>query len=165
MPGHDQQGIPEPIWLVGRGPVGERWVTVEGLEMVSRAQVLVHEAPAEPWLAGRAHPGTLHLEGVLVEMIDRILEETVQGRCVVCLCTGDPLLDQGGLALAQALQAAGRAYRIIPGITEIQKQAVAVGLPLAEALKSGGLLLEPARVVSSEHPSRGGRSTILWGEA
>ena len=146
------------VWLVGAGPGDPGLLTLHALHGLTKADVVLHDAlvPGEilslvdtAWLepvgkrAGGARTKQMRIN-------ERMIALARQGRRVVRLKGGDPLIFGRGGEEAMALAAAGVPFRIVPGISAGIGGAAAAGIPLTHR--------SLARSVTfvTGHDSRGG---------
>jgi uroporphyrinogen III methyltransferase/synthase len=126
------------VYLVGAGPGHPGLITVRGAEVLARAEVVVHDRLADSRLLSLAPEGAERIDvgkapggPVDQESINRLLVEHGQaGRCVVRLKGGDPYVFGRGGEEALALQAAGIAFEVVPGITSAVAVAAYGGVPV-----------------------------------
>jgi len=112
------------VWLVGAGPGDPGLITVRGREVLEAAEVVLHDALSHPALLELCPGAEIHDVGKRYDQPsasqERINAELVafarQGRRVVRLKGGDPLLFARGAEEALALAAAGVPFEIVPGI-------------------------------------------------
>jgi uroporphyrinogen III methyltransferase/synthase len=142
------------VSLVAAGPGDPGLLTVCGVGLLAGADVIVTD-PECAHIA-REHAAreaevivTVDDEGQILEHAERVqlvIEPAAEGRCVVRLMAGDPVLD-GSLALeAAALAEAGIAYDIAPGVSTVTGSAAYAGFAL-----TGGQARE-VRVVDANDP-------------
>jgi uroporphyrinogen III methyltransferase/synthase len=126
------------VWLVGAGPGDPGLITVRGLEVLRRAEVVLYDTLAHPALleaapqaeqrdVGKRYgaPGTSQAE------INRDLIALARaGRRVVRLKGGDPLLFARGSEEALALAEANVPFEIVPGISSPVAAAAYAGISL-----------------------------------
>jgi len=114
------------VWLVGAGPGDPELITVKGLELLRRADVVLYDALAHPALleACRAdatliNVGKRYADHAVEqsEIIRLLIEHAEAGRRVVRLKGGDPFLFARGAEEAESLAAAGIRYAVVPGIS------------------------------------------------
>jgi len=130
---------PAPVYLVGAGPGHPGLITVEGLERLRQADVVVYDhlvhqdqlrqarGDAELIYVGK-HEGVHALEQ---DRINRLLIERAQlGKTVVRLKGGDPFVFGRGAEEALALREAGVPFRIVPGVTAGVACAAWAGIPV-----------------------------------
>lgn len=126
------------VHLVGAGPGDPELISVRGARLVGSADVVLHDRLARPLLAlapagaevidvGKT-PGAAP---VPQEDINRLLVEHGRRHCrVVRLKGGDPFVFARGTEEARALEAAGIAFEIVPGISSVIAAPAAAGTPL-----------------------------------
>lgn len=127
------------VSIVGAGPGPADLMTLRALDRLQRAEVVVHDRLITPEVlamipasAERVYVGKAlgnHL--VPQEGIHALLVEHAQrGRRVVRLKGGDPYVFGRGGEEVQALQAAGIAFEVVPGVTAASGCSAAAGIPL-----------------------------------
>jgi uroporphyrin-III C-methyltransferase len=129
------------VYLVGAGPGDPGLLTVRGAELLSRAEVVVYDrlaaeallelapAAAERISVGKTpgHPSTPQAD------INALLVERGQaGFTVVRLKGGDPFLFGRGGEEAQALQDAGVAFEVVPGVPALAAVPAYAGVPVTQ---------------------------------
>jgi uroporphyrin-III C-methyltransferase len=121
------------VHLVGAGPGDPGLITARGLELVRSCDVLVHDRLIAPELVAEAPAGALVLcrDGLDQEAVTRLLVDSGRlGLDVVRLKGGDPFVFGRGGEEALALQAAGIACEIVPGVSSIAAVPAAAGIPV-----------------------------------
>ena len=126
-------------YLVGAGPGDLGLVTCRAKELIERCDVLVYDALSSPLLlqwtkpdcekipvGKRAKQHTLPQD----QINDLIVEKTQQGKQVVRLKGGDPMIFGRGGEEAAELAAAGVRYEIVPGISSTIGGAAYAGIPV-----------------------------------
>jgi uroporphyrin-III C-methyltransferase len=121
------------VYLVGAGPGDPGLITVRGLELVRRCDVLVYdrlvaselvaEAPDEALRISRAPLGQAAINELLVSYGRRGLE-------VVRLKGGDPFVFARGGEEALALADAGVPFEVVAGVSTLQAVPAAAGIPI-----------------------------------
>jgi uroporphyrin-III C-methyltransferase len=127
------------VWLVGAGPGDPELLTVKAVRAIERAEVVCFDelvskevidlapASAERIPVGRRANGCKHN----VERIHPIvIERALEGRRVVRLKGGDPLIFGRGGEEAEELAAARVPFEIIPGVSAALGAAASTGIPL-----------------------------------
>ncbi|MCX7827721.1 MAG: uroporphyrinogen-III C-methyltransferase [Thermanaerothrix sp.] len=148
------------IWLVGAGCGSPRWLTLEALEVLSRAEAVVYDrlihpdslllAPRSALFVEAGKRGGDHTMGQ--EEINRLLVDL--GRRfdrVVRLKGGDPFVFGRGGEEAMALEAAGLPWQGVPGVTAALGGFLREGVPLTHRGASSGLCLATGQLGSSGH--------------
>lgn len=126
------------VWLVGAGPGDPGLITVRGLEVLGRADLVLYDALAHPDLllacpqAEQRFVGKRYGEDSVpqTEITDALIASARAGRRVVRLKGGDPYLFARGSEETEALAAAGVPFEIVPGVTSPVAAAAYAGLSL-----------------------------------
>ncbi len=114
------------VWLVGAGPGDPTLITVRGLELLKRADVVLHDALAHRALLDECRPDALLIDvgkraGLhalpQTEISQLLIEHARQGKQIVRLKGGDPYLFARGTEEAEALVAGGIEFGVVPGIS------------------------------------------------
>lgn len=139
MAAESAPGASGTVYLVGAGPGPVDLLTVRAMNRLQRADVLVYDRLIEPDVLALA-PG--HAQRIYVgkaagehampqQRIHAVLiEQARAGRSVVRLKGGDPQLFGRGGEEVQALQQAGVAFEVVPGISAANGCAATAGIPL-----------------------------------
>jgi uroporphyrinogen III methyltransferase/synthase len=126
------------VYLVGAGPGDPGLITVRGAEVLSRAEIVVHDRLADSRLLALAPDSAQLIDvgkspGSPVDQ-DAINELLVShgraGQVVVRLKGGDPFVFGRGGEEAAALQAAQVDFEIVPGITSAVAVPAYAGVPV-----------------------------------
>ncbi|MBI2705815.1 MAG: uroporphyrinogen-III C-methyltransferase [Actinobacteria bacterium] len=127
------------VYLVGAGPGDPGLLTVRGAELLANADVVVYDrlsvstlldlapAGAERVSVGKA-PGHATLPQDEINML--LVERGKLGQRVVRLKGGDPFVFARGGEEAEALQAAGVPFEVVPGISSAVAVPAYAGIPL-----------------------------------
>ena len=127
------------VYLVGAGPGDPGLMTARALELLAAADVIVYDrlipdtaldgarADATLIYAGKA-PGEPSMTQAEIEAL--LCEHGAAGREVVRLKGGDPFVFGRGGDEADALQAAGIRYEVVPGVTAGIAAAAYAGIPV-----------------------------------
>lgn len=153
------------VHLVGAGPGDPDVFTLRAARVIADADVLVHDrltttailklAPAE---ALRIDVGKSAGHAVMPQdEINRLLVEHGRtGACVVRLKGGDPYVFGRGGEEAEALQATGVDFEVVPGITSAIAAPMAAGVPVTMRNRA------TAFTVVTGHEDPAGNSTVDW---
>ncbi len=149
------------VYLVGAGPGDPGLLTVRGAEVLARADVVVYDrlsvstlldlapAGAERVNVGKS-PG--HVVLAQDQIADLLIERARAGQTVVRLKGGDPFVFARGGEEAAALQAAGVAFEIVPGVSAAIAAPAYAGIPLT--LRHSSTLFTV--ITGHEDPDKGG---------
>lgn len=127
------------VFLVGAGPGDPGLITVKGLDLIKRADVIVHDsligmellenARSDALLVDVGKRGTHHkaeqdeINGILVD-------HALKGRLVVRLKGGDPFLFGRGGEEAEQLVKNGVRVHVVPGVTSSISAPALAGIPV-----------------------------------
>jgi uroporphyrinogen III methyltransferase / synthase len=127
------------VALVGAGPGNPGLMTVRGLTLLRRADVVVYDRLVDPRLLDEARPGAMRVfvgktAGAhtlpQAEINALLIRHAARGRRVVRLKGGDPFVFGRGGEEAEALAAAGIACEVVPGVTSAVAVPAAAGIPV-----------------------------------
>ena len=145
--------MPGSVHLVGAGPGDPELLTVKAMRLLRRADAVVHDrliaeavldlAPqrAERWDVGKQRGSDRIAQTEINELMIRLAR---QGKRVVRLKGGDPLVFGRGGEELEALRAAGIACEIVPGVTAALGCAAAAAIPLTHRCFAQSLTLMTA---------------------
>jgi len=113
------------VYLIGAGPGAADLITVRGARLLGAAQVVLHDALIEPEMLALAPQATLIAVGKRCGQLStaqqfinkQLLDAARDHDVVVRLKGGDPMLFGRADEEMRALEAAGIAYEVVPGIT------------------------------------------------
>jgi uroporphyrinogen III methyltransferase/synthase len=154
------------VFLVGAGPGNPGLITLRAVECLAQADLVIYDRLVPPALLDHApaHAERLcvsQLPGAHAERYPQVqatlIEAARQGRCVVRLKGGDPLVFGRGAEEAEALRDAGIPYEIVPGMTAGIAAAAYAGIPLTHRLHASAVAL----VTGHENPDKPGQE-IDW---
>ena len=131
-------GRPGKVWFVGAGPGSHDLLTVRALRVLARADVVLHDALVPAQILRWAPAAVLVPVGKRCDRpstgqrdIDRALVEAARRHAsVVRLKGGDPAVFGRLDEEIDALQAAGIAWEVVPGVTAASAAAAAAGQSL-----------------------------------
>jgi len=126
------------VWLVGAGPGDPGLITVRGLGVLSRADVVLYDALAHPALlescpqAECLNVGKRYGESSAEQaaIIQKMIDLARSGKRVVRLKGGDPLMFARGAEEALALAEAGVRFEIVPGVPSPVATSAYAGISL-----------------------------------
>ena len=157
---------PGRVYLVGAGPGDPGLMTVRGLQVLRRAEVVVYDRLVNPVLLDEApatarrifagkHAGTLCLPQERLNAL--LIEHAGRGRLVVRLKGGDPFVFGRGGEEALALVRAGIAFEVVPGVSAAVAVPAYAGIPVTYR----GLASSFAVVTGHEDPGKATRA-VDW---
>lgn len=153
------------VYLVGAGPGDPGLLTVRGLDLLRKANVIVYDQLVNPVLLEEASPVAIRmfvgkragLHCVAQSEINQILVDCARlGHEVLRLKGGDPFVFGRGGEEAEALADAGIPFEIVPGVSSAVAVPAYAGIPLTHR----GLASSFAVVTG--HEARKARSSVDW---
>lgn len=133
------------VFLVGAGPGAIDYLTLQARDRLAQAEVLVYDALVDEQLLSLvpAHCQLIHVgkrggqPSTPQADINRCLvDHCQQGRRVVRLKSGDPFIFGRSSAEIQALQSAGCAVEVVPGLSSALAAPVLASIPLTDPVLS-----------------------------
>lgn len=127
------------VYLVGAGPGDPELITVKGLGILRRADVILYDRLAAPELLKEAKPGAELIDAGKQPQKHRldqgtinalIVERAQQGLSVVRLKGGDPFVFGRGGEEAIACREAGIPFVVVPGVTSAISVPAYAGIPV-----------------------------------
>jgi len=121
------------VYLVGAGPGDPGLITVRGLSLLRRCEVLVHDRLVAPELVDEAPPRAVRIprDSLSQEEVNELLVGHGRaGFLVVRLKGGDPFVFGRGGEEAIALAAAGVPFEVVPGVSSLSSVPAAAGIPV-----------------------------------
>lgn len=133
------------VYLVGAGPGDPGLLTVRGADLLARCDVVVHDRLSDATLLALAPPGAQLVDvgkqpddrGDQTAINDLLVVKAREGLRVVRLKGGDPFVFGRGGEEALALQAAGVAFEVVPGVTSAIAAPASAGVPVTHRGLSG----------------------------
>lgn len=138
------------VYLVGAGPGDPGMMTVRGLELLRRAEVVVfdslvgeevlREAPSTAEMLDVGKRGGRH-KAEQSEINELLLEKAIQGRMVVRLKGGDPFLFGRGGEEAEHLRGHGVEVHVVPGVSASIAVPALAGVPVTHRTLSSSVTI------------------------
>jgi uroporphyrinogen III methyltransferase / synthase len=150
---------PGTAYLVGAGPGDPGLLTARALELIARADVILHDRliPLDALRGAREGAEVIDVgkvgggEQVPQEETTRlVVEHALAGRDVVRLKGGDPFVFGRGGEEAQACRAAGVPFEVVPGVTAGVAAPAYAGIPVTQR----GMASAVAFVTGHEDPAK-----------
>ncbi|HEV3084657.1 MAG TPA: uroporphyrinogen-III C-methyltransferase [Gemmataceae bacterium] len=154
------------VFLVGAGPGNPGLITLRAVECLAQADVVIYDRLVPACLLEHV---PAHAECICVSQLPgahaerypqvqaKLLEAARQGKCVVRLKGGDPLLFGRGAEEAETLREVGIPYEIVPGVTAALAAAAYAGIPLTHRQHASAV----AFVTGHEDPDKPGNA-VDW---
>ncbi|MEA5621957.1 uroporphyrinogen-III C-methyltransferase [Nostoc sp. UHCC 0251] len=133
------------VYLVGAGPGDVAYLTVKAYNLLAAAQVLVYDALVDAQLLQCVPPDCLKLDvgkrggkpsTTQAEINKLLVKYCQQGKQVVRLKSGDPLIFGRCTSEIEALKASGCDFELVPGISSALAAPLLAGIPLTDPVLS-----------------------------
>jgi uroporphyrinogen III methyltransferase/synthase len=149
------------VFLVGAGPGNPGLLTLRAAEVLGRADLVLHDQlvpermldlalPSAKRICVRDLPGQHPDKNQFIVQI--LIDAAREGKTVVRLKGGDPLIFGRGGEEAEALRSAGVAYEIVPGVTAALGAGAFLEIPLTHRHYASAIAL----VTGHEPPDKPG---------
>lgn len=147
------------VSIVGAGPGPADLMTLRALDRLQRAEVVIHDRLITPEVLALIPAAALRLyvgkaagdHAVPQEGIHALLvQHALLGRRVVRLKGGDPYVFGRGGEEVQALQAAGIAFEVVPGVTAASGCSAAAGIPLTHRDLASSCVFLPGHLADDD---------------
>jgi uroporphyrin-III C-methyltransferase len=129
------------VYLIGAGPGDPELLTLKALRLLSQAEVVLHDDLVSTAILDLI-PAWTQVRNVgkrcgrprisQAEIQTLMITNAREGRLVIRLKSGDPLLFGRAGEEMEALAKAGIAFEVVPGITSAMGAAAAANLPLTD---------------------------------
>ena len=163
-PAHPDE--PVNVALVGAGPGDPELMTVRGLALLRRADVVVYDRLVDPRLLDEARPDAIRVfvgkaSGAHTlpqrEINALLVRHAVRGRRVVRLKGGDPFVFGRGGEEAEALAAAGVPFEVVPGVSSAVAVPAYAGIPVTHRGTASSFA-----VVTGHEDEAKGEASVDW---
>lgn len=127
------------VYLVGAGPGDPGLMTIKGMELLRKADVVMYDALANPDLLRECRPGAELIDAgkrggdhhlKQWETNELLVKYASEGRTVVRLKGGDPFLFGRGAEEAEELRKAGVEVHVVPGVSSSISVPELAGIPV-----------------------------------
>ncbi|MFP3982420.1 MAG: uroporphyrinogen-III C-methyltransferase [Desulfurivibrionaceae bacterium] len=154
-------------YLVGAGPGDPSLITLRGLEVLKRAEVVIYDylagvrlleyasQDAEFIYAGKK--GGVHHTHTQEEINQMLIDRVRKGKRVVRLKGGDPFIYGRGGEELEVLSDAGLDFEAVPGVTSASAAATFAGIPITHRDYTSSV----AYITGHENPDKD-KSRIDW---
>ncbi len=149
------------VYLIGAGPGAGDLITVRGAGLLRRADIVFYDALVQPEMLALAPDAKQVSVGKRCSRIStdqrfinrNLVEAAAKYDIVVRLKGGDPMLFGRAQEEIDALEAAGVAYEIVPGVTAALAASAEVGVSLTQRGSSRSVVFATPRVGEGEDVS------------
>jgi len=133
------------VYLVGAGPGDVAYLTIKAYNLLATAQVLVYDALVDAQLLECVPPNCLKLDvgkrggkpsTTQGEINKLLIKYCQQGKQVIRLKSGDPLIFGRCTSEIEALKASGCDFQLVPGISSALAAPLLAGIPLTDPVLS-----------------------------
>ena len=154
------------VALVGAGPGDPGLMTVRGLALLRRADVVVYDRLVDPRLLDEARPDAIRIFAGKAtgahtlpqgEINALLVRHAARGRRVVRLKGGDPFVFGRGGEEAAALAAAGIPFEVVPGVSSAVAVPAYAGIPVTHRGTASSFA-----VVTGHEDEAKGESSVDW---
>jgi len=153
------------VYLVGAGPGDPGLLTVKGMQVLGKAEVVVYDYLANEEFLDHAPPEARRIyvgkkggdHTMSQEDINRLLVDEGREHRVVRLKGGDPFVFGRGGEEAQALAAEGVSFEIVPGVTAAVAVPAYAGIPLSHRDYAAAMTF-----ITGHEREDGEESTLAW---
>ena len=149
------------VYLVGAGPGAADLITLRGADLLKRAGIVFYDALVQPELLCMAKQAKLVAVGKRCSQIStdqrfinrNLVEAAAKHEVVVRLKGGDPMLFGRAQEEIAALEAAGVAFEVVPGVTSALAASAQLGVSLTQRGVSRSVVFATPRVGEGEDVS------------
>lgn len=150
------------VYLVGAGPGDPGLLTVRGLELLRRAEVIIYDRLVNPILLEEGPPETIRIFAGKCDGLHSLPQEQINdllvfharlGRLVVRLKGGDPFVFGRGGEEAEALAEAGIPFEVVPGVSSAVAVPAYAGIPLSHRKFSSSFAVVTGHETCKAQPS------------
>jgi len=147
---HNSTKASGKVFFVGAGPGDPELLTVKAQRLLSRADVILHDDLVSPAILALAAPGAEVISvgkrygakgATQAEINERMIAAAHRYREVVRLKGGDPGIFGRLAEEIDALEAAGIAFEIVPGVTAGIAAAASLGVSLTDRRKAARVIV------------------------
>ena len=157
------------VYLVGAGPGDPDLITVKGMDLLERCDVLLYDSLVSPELVARCTAPERHYVGktagghalTQAEITDLLVELATtsrEARTIVRLKGGDPYVFGRGGEEAMACRQRGVEVEVVPGVTAGVAAPAYAGVPVTHRAVSRGVTFVTG------HQVEGGLPDLPWAE-
>lgn len=149
------------VYLIGAGPGAADLITVRGASLLQRADIVFYDALVQPEMLALAPSARQVAVGKRCSRIStdqrfinrNLIEAAAKYEVVVRLKGGDPMLFGRAQEELEALDGAGVAYEVVPGVTSALAAAAEIGVSLSARGISRSVVFATPRVGEGEDVS------------
>ena len=150
------------VYLVGAGPGDPDLLTVRALRLIQRADVIAYDKLVPESILALASPDAERLDvgrrcgcGVVDYRVHpEVVVRAEEGKSIVRLKAGDPMIFGRGAEEAEELVERGIPFEIVPGISAALGAASSAGIPLTHRDHASDVTFATGHDVNGVHKSR-----------
>jgi uroporphyrin-III C-methyltransferase/precorrin-2 dehydrogenase/sirohydrochlorin ferrochelatase len=177
--GRDEEPAPGPagkVYLVGAGPGDPELLTVKAARLLRNADLVCHDRLVSEQVLGLIPPGTEKIYvgkelgcGREIDPVELMISAAGEGKAVVRLKGGDPVLFGRGAEEMIALAGAGVDYEIVPGVSALCSVAISAGIPVTHrqvasevVIRSGHAMKNDSEDTAPAEPVKRGTTFVYF---
>jgi uroporphyrin-III C-methyltransferase/precorrin-2 dehydrogenase/sirohydrochlorin ferrochelatase len=149
------------VWLVGAGPGDPDLLTVKALRLIQSAHLILHDDLVPRVILELGYGAEIvnvgkrcGVKSITQEEINALMVEHARnGRRVVCLKSGDPLIFGRAAEEMAALSREDVAFEVVPGITAAFAAAAAIPCSLTDRNSASNVTFSTGHHAQSHHES------------
>lgn len=150
------------VFLVGAGPGDPGLITVKGLQILRRVDVVIYDRLSSPLFLHQVRKDceVISRAGISQQGVNKLLvQKAAEGKMVARLKGGDPFLFGRGAEEVFYLKKNGVDFEVIPGLSSAIAVPEVVGIPLTHRDYSSSLT-----ILTGHEASNKGENSIDWGK-
>ena len=161
---------PGKVYLVGAGPGDPGLLTVKAARLLENADLVCHDRLVSeqvlgliPQSAEKIYVGKEVGCGREIDPVELMISAASEGRSVVRLKGGDPVLFGRGAEEMIALAGAGIDYEIVPGVSALCSVAISAGIPVTHREVASEVIIRSGHAMKDDSTDAGSDETAARG--
>ena len=151
--------LPGKVYLVGAGPGDPGLLTVKAARLLESADLVCHDRLVSgqvleliPHSAEKVYVGKEVGCGREIDPVELMIAAASEGRSVVRLKGGDPVLFGRGAEEMISLAEAGIDYEIVPGVSALCSVAISAGIPVTHREVASEVIIRSGHAMKNDDP-------------